>query len=152
MAGRALVFAASALAAGGLAAWAVWGAGASGTPHDGQPPGEPLTATGYVPPGALVAGHSVPLTAEVYNSNYYGVTLSAPEATGVEPVTVRTAGTCRAGDVVFRAVPRLSARIDPWTSRAVPAGTLTMRPGASAACAHAGFQVALSFTTRVRPN
>jgi hypothetical protein len=137
---------AAALAAGGIAAaWIAW-AFARPQRETGQP-AQPLTATGYVDPGRLAPGRSVPVTAEIFNPNYFPVSLSAPRATDVVPD-----GSCRAGDVVFTARPRLTASLDPWTAQTVPVGTLAMKDTAAPACRHAGFHLDLTFATRAHAN
>lgn len=142
---------AAALAAGGVAAaWLAWMF--AGPQRETGQPAQPLTATGYVDPGRLSPGRSVPVSAEVFNPNYFPVSLSSARATGVDVVVSDVDGACGAGDVVFTGRRRLATNLDPWTARSVAVGTLTMKDTAAPACLHAGFQLDLALATRAHAN
>jgi hypothetical protein len=132
-----------ALAVGCAVAWLVWLL--AGPQREAGPQAQPLTATGYVYPGRLAPGRSVPVTAEVFNPNYFTVSVSSARVTEVVPD-----GSCAPAAVVFTARRRLASTLDPWTTKTLPVGTLTLTRTAPEPCAQAGFHLALTFTTRAR--
>ncbi|HKT02036.1 MAG TPA: hypothetical protein VJT31_21115 [Rugosimonospora sp.] len=143
----------SALAVGGAAAWVAWTFSGAGTdPTATLPSGPPLPATGYVDPGVLSPGHSIPVTAELYNPNYFAVNVVAPTSSGVDVVTSGPRDACRSEDVVFTGQRRLSVELDAWAAQRMPVGTLSMRAGAGPGCALAGFEVNLIFATKAHAN